>query len=323
MTKTGAAHPQNAGITNMKNNEEIILAIQTKGEITSSNFPAFAVMVRNRLSEINRELITDDEFGQADADAKAIAKAEADLKAAKAMALAGAEELQALFVGIEDLSSDLAKARLDLSKQIEKRKKERKTEIIEEALGKFDIDPRDARLKHLVGMTEATKGKRSFEAMEVACDEYYQAAQKDITESREIIRRFIDAHGPEMVMDKRDLELRKPDQVEAELRRRWDVKKAADEVAKAKLELEAERAKNAPPSPPQAEHAPWEAVKPQPAQVPTTIKSIDDEWLEFKATAKQAFGLLKDAKAKLQHSKNIAKAQGFANVVNSGWKEWA
>jgi hypothetical protein len=58
-------------------------------------------------------------------------------------------------------------------------------------------------------------------------------------------------------------------------------------------------------------------------QVPTTIKSIDDEWSEFKATAKQAFGLLKDAKAKLQHSKNMAKAQGFANVVNSGWKEWA
>lgn len=159
--------------------------------------------------------------------------------------------------------------------------------------------------------------------MEAACDEYYQAAQKDITESREIIRRFIDAHGPEMIMDKRDLELRKPDQVESELRRRWDVKKAADEVAKAKLELEAERAKNSPPSTPQAEQVPWEALHPHPVHVPTTIRSIDHEWLEFKATAKRAFGLLKEAKAELQHSKNIAKAQGFANVVNSGWKEWA
>ena len=62
---------------------EIILNIEAKGEIVRSNFPAFAEMVRARLGEINRELATDEDFDQADADAKSIAGAEAALKSAR------------------------------------------------------------------------------------------------------------------------------------------------------------------------------------------------------------------------------------------------
>ena len=60
-----------------KSRGEIVLVIEAKGEVVSSNFFQFADMVRARLGEINRDLATDDDFDQADADAKAIAGAEA------------------------------------------------------------------------------------------------------------------------------------------------------------------------------------------------------------------------------------------------------
>ena len=101
--------------------QEIILSIEAKGEIISSNFPAFAEHVRFHLSTFNRDLQTDDDFDQADKDAKSIAAAEASLKEAKEKALASAEELNLLFSQIDDLSSELSAARLDLTKQITKR----------------------------------------------------------------------------------------------------------------------------------------------------------------------------------------------------------
>lgn len=335
----------------MTETELLPIAITVRGEVVSSNFPDFAEMVRIRLGEINRDLKTDDDFDQADKDSKAIASAESALKAAKEKALSDAEQLHALFGLMDDLTGDLAKARLDLTNQIKKRKEEVKNELVEDALATFDIDPGLARRTYLTSLQNAIKGKRTLESMKTALRVTATTAQATIAKSREMIVRFGKTHGVEMVSDQRELELKSPDSVEAELRRRFDAKKAAEEKKvledqAAASKAEADKAKrdlaeaSKPPAPPvnqppsNVEQGPWNGGRSErmpamaPAQnsptasEPSPGASAADEWKDFKATCLAAFAPLKAAREGLKHTANIAKAQGFANSINQAWKEW-
>jgi len=321
---------------------EITLVIEARGEIVSSNFPAFAEMVRSRLGEINRDLASDEDFDQADADAKAIAGAEASLKAAKEKALADAEQLHALFEGIDGLSAELATARLDLAGQIKKRKEEIKSEIVEEFLAAFDIEPTTARKQFMTGLQSQIKGKRTVESMRSACRIYQMTQQAMIIKSRASIERFVGKFGPDLVMDRRELELKSVESVEAELVRRMEAKRAAEESAKLKAEADAAKAEaakakaalaeaNKPPavpvtSPPSnVEQGPWTggggtaaAEDPDAHTAPLTA---DDEWKDFRAACIEAFRAIKAKREKLMHSKNTAKATIFANAINKIWQE--
>jgi hypothetical protein len=309
--------------------EILTLAIEAKGEVISSNFPAFAGMVRARLGEINRELATDEDFDQADSDAKAIANAEAALKEAKEKALADAEQLHQLFEQIDGLSGDLAKARLDLTKQITKRKEEVKAELVDAALAGFDIDPAMARREFTKAIADAMKGKRTVETMRQAATVYVTIRRATIHKSRAAIESFEAAHGAELTMDKRELELKTPDSVDAELRRRFEAAKAAKEAEQLRAEVAAAKAEadkaNAlreeaakPAAPPAAPK-----VEIQAPVIEGEAITADEEWFAFKAAVILAFTELKAARGKLTHSKNTAKAQGLANGFNAVWKEWA
>ena len=326
---------------------DIILAIETKGEVVSSNFTEFTYHVRSHLQTINRDLKTDDEFDQADSDAKRIAGAENSLKAAKAKALADAEQLNELFSQIDSLTGDLSAARLDLQKQIAKRKEEIRSELIEEYLATFDIDPRDARRQFLAGLQAIIKGKRTVESMRTALRVYSVTSQAIICKSRDVIRVFKDAHGGDLVSDSRELELQKPDAVEAELRRRFEARKA--EIERKRLEAEAataraeaDKAKEAlaeaskPPSPPvtmsggvSERIAPAVSVAPLPSTAPWKEDAVltdkpdrdgREEWSRFAQLLIAAFSPVKAARAELQHPANIAKAQEFAMTLGSAWK---
>lgn len=336
----------------METPETMTLTIEARGEIISSNFPAFAEMVRSRLSEINRELSTDEDFDQADADAKAIAAAEASLKAAKEKALADAEQLHSLFSQIDGLSGDLSAARLDLSKQIAKRKEEVKSEVIQEALRSFGIELALARKHYLPGLQAAIKGRRTVDTMRTALRVYATTQQAMIRKCREILSRFEEAHGPELIMDRRELELQKPEGLEAELRRRCEAKRAADErkrleavAAKAKAEAAAalqQAAEAAKPPRPPARGGDWqkpptlgetptgpEAAKPPlPPTAATAAEAADfpfkdpivKEWEEFKTAVFTSFRPLKSARAALRHPDNVARAARFAQAINAAWQ---
>jgi hypothetical protein len=309
--------------------EILTLAIEAKGEVISSNFPAFAGMVRARLGEINRELATDEDFDQADSDAKAIANAEAALKEAKEKALADAEQLHQLFEQIDGLSGDLAKARLDLTRQITKRKEEVKAELVDAALAGFDIDPAMARREFTKAIADAMKGKRTVETMRQAATVYVTIRRATIHKSRAAIESFEAAHGAELTMDKRELELKTPDSVEAELRRRFEAAKAAKEAEQLRAEVAAAKAEAD-----KANALREESAKPAAPTVAPKVEiqapviegeaiTADEEWFAFKAAVILAFTELKAARGKLTHSKNTAKAQGLANGFNAVWKEWA
>jgi hypothetical protein len=315
---------------------ELVLVIETRGEVLKSNFAYFAECVRHRLSEINRDLATDEDFGQADADSKAIVAAEKSLKESKEKALAQAEELYAVFSQIDGLSADLAAARLDLTKQITKRKEEVKSSIIEDALNSFGIPRTHAGKKYHAACLDAIKGKRSLSAMKQALDILVAVESVKIAQCRSAIASFESAHGQSMTMDRDALELTEPATLEVELRRRFESKKAEDQrkeleaqAAQAKAEMEAIKRQSSIvlTETPAETAARKTAVQPLTPEMPVPTapagETAREEWVRFRGECISQFAPLKSAREALKHSQNIAKAQGFASAMNRAWEEWS
>lgn len=334
---------------------EIILAIEVRGEVIANNVAEFATFIRAKLAEINRSPTTDEEFGEAEQVVKGLQLAETAITDAKAKALADAEQLHALFSQMDAVTGEIRAARLELARVITARKEEVKTEIIEEFLVLYDIDPRDARRHFLSGLQSAIKGKRTLDSMRTACRVYQGTTAASIAEARSMIDRFESAHGSTLTLDRRELELKSPDAVEAELRRRFDAKKAAEEkerlekeaaearAAEAKAKAEAEAAKvppapQAPASPPAAPPAPMRGMLP-PSDLPAPPKiggipvgrtpeessaagiTVEAEWEMFAELVREAFGPIKTARANLSHIVNQGRAAAFAIAVGAAWKE--
>jgi hypothetical protein len=330
----------------MNNTFTIIpLAIEARGEVIASNVDEVREMVRAALSNINRNLTTDEEFGQAELDVKALKGAEEDFTSAKEKALRDAESLYNLFAAIDATVEEIRKPRLELENLIKKRKEEVKSELIDEALETFDIDPRDARKMFLGGLQGVIKGKRTLDSMRRELRVYAATQQGIITANRKSIQTFENAHGQDLTMDRTELELKSSEYVTGELRRRFEAKKAADErkrleeeaakaraaEAKAKAEVEAAKqpAKPAPlPDPPKIGGIPTgvRSVTPSnvvpihqtPAPEPATISEAQ-EWAEMTATVKSAFALIKEHRERLIHDANKQRIASFGASVNAVW----
>lgn len=319
-----------------------LLVIEAKGEIVSSNFAEFAEQVRARLAEFNTDLRTDEDFDQAAADAKIIAGAEAALKAAKEKALADAEQLHALFAQMDDLTGELAKARLSLTKQINEQKEKVKASIIEAELTQLECD-KSMRETFRPFIAEATKGKKNFQTMREATSVARTICNDKIGRAKRMLDEFVAEHGETLLPDRRNLEVTDPTALVGELRRRVEAaaaqaeakrlreeaEKAKREAAEARAKAEEEAAKReveriATTTPePREEPA---MAEPGPATESTTAEveaGIDRlvEWNEFATVVKDVFAQLKPARALLMDPQNISRAAAFALLVNQAWKE--
>lgn len=309
--------------------ELIPLAIETRGEIIANNLPEFRELVREAIGRINRDLKSDEEFGQAELDVKALKSAEDAVRSAAIQAFD--EQLKALVDGLNETAEEIRAPRLELEKLIAKRKEEVKQELITEAMGRLICA---ARLRASVfgrSLTEAIKGKRTLDSMRKALDVMVVNHNAMIEKARIAIDTFTWEHGKELAMDAEDLEVKGPDAVNAELRRRLDLLKAEEERKRLAAEAEKAKAEVA-----QMKHAAAEASKPplppigasrttapRPAKQPATELEAAAEWEGFKAKVIAAFTPLKEARAALQCPENIAKAATFADAVGKGWKEVA
>ena len=310
--------------------ELIPLSIETRGEVIASNVDEFRTLVRGALANINRDLTTDEHFGQAELDVKALKGAEDAVKAAKEKALADAEQLNALFRALDDTAEDIRAPRLELEKLIAKRKEEVKNELITDAIARLDCAPRLRAGTFGRSLTEAIKGKRTLDGMRKALDVMVTTHNAMIGKCRIAIDTFTWEHGKELVMDAEDLEVRGLDNVQGELRRRLELTRAEEERKRLAAEAEKAKAEVA-----QMKRDTAEASKPpmQPIgtaipratpvmQAPTEIEVVA-EWALFKVKVVAAFAPVKGARAELQCAENVAKAAAFAEAVAKAWKEVA
>ncbi len=309
--------------------ETVELAIQVKGEVVSSNLDAFRDSFRAALAQVNKNPQTDEEFGKAQEEVKAIAEIEKAIKLARDEALKEATELNDVLSALEGISEEGRQVRLALDKQVKEAKARIKEEIIDQAVSDFakEANVSPDRLGSLrTAITERIKGKRTRDTILSAANVITSIRLANIEKCREILGEWVSGgEGREaLILDRLDLEMGDPKHLPRELESRLErqrlqhegdqqKKKAQEAQAEAeRVRAEAEEA-NKPPLPPAPTAAP-----PDPAY-PETDEA--EEWRYFAEVLFGAFGNVKAARAALQHPANQDKARRLAEGVNALWIE--
>lgn len=175
------------------------LRIEVTGMVTASNLAEWKDQAIAVFQGISTELVSDQDFADAETTVKWCGNIEEQLKAAKQHALSQTESIDLLFRTIDDIAAEARAKRLDLEKLVKRRKDERRTEIgnaarrsvqqhvvaINETLGEHAI-PMPTTL--VADIAEAMKGKRSFSSMQEAVDAVAANAKIDASQYAERTR---------------------------------------------------------------------------------------------------------------------------------------
>jgi len=106
------------------------LRIEVTGMVTASNLAEYKAHALAVFDSINRELVTDDQFADAEKTIKWAGDVESRLAAAKQHALSQTSSIDELFRTIDDISSEARRVRLDLDKLVKARKDTIRLEIV-------------------------------------------------------------------------------------------------------------------------------------------------------------------------------------------------
>ncbi|MBB5411867.1 putative phage-related endonuclease [Paraburkholderia sp. HC6.4b] len=113
------------------------LAVQIRGEVITSNLPAFKSAAEQFIANIKMDLKTDEDFVNADATVKFCEAKEKEIAIAMDAAIAQMSSIDELMRTGKYVSEQLRKKRLALSSQIEQRKKQIKESAIAERRQKY------------------------------------------------------------------------------------------------------------------------------------------------------------------------------------------
>lgn len=113
------------------------LAVQIRGEVITSNLPAFRSAAETFIAGIKTELKTDEDFVQADATVKFCKEAEDNLEVAKNAAIAQTASIDELMRTVDHIREQLRGKRLALSKLVETRKTQIKEAAVAERRQKY------------------------------------------------------------------------------------------------------------------------------------------------------------------------------------------
>lgn len=113
------------------------LAVQIRGEVITSNLPAFRSAAETFIANIKTDLKTDEDFVQADATVKFCKEAEDSLEVAKNSALAQTASIDELMRTVDHIREQLRTKRLALNSLVEQRKKQIKEAAVAERRQKY------------------------------------------------------------------------------------------------------------------------------------------------------------------------------------------
>lgn len=163
------------------------LHIAVTGMVTASNLAEFKSHALAVFDGINTNLITDEDFADAEKAVKWCGEVEDRLAAAKQHALSQTSDIDELFRTIDDIMAESKRKRLDLDKLVKTRKEVMKTEIVTDA--RMALGQHIAALNDRLGrplMTAisadfagAIKGKKNFDSMRDAVNTMLATAKID------------------------------------------------------------------------------------------------------------------------------------------------
>lgn len=171
------------------------LRIEVMGMVTNSNLAAFKSHALSVIGSINRDLVTDQDFADAEQTVKWCKDVEDRLKAAKQHALSQTSSIDELFRTLDDIGEEARVTRLDLDKLVKAMKENRRTEILNSAAAA--LQAHIAAINKRLGQCQihsfradfagAMKGKRTIATLQDAADSELARAKIEINEKAEAI----------------------------------------------------------------------------------------------------------------------------------------
>lgn len=306
------------------------LSLRLKGEVVESNLPEFREFVSERLKEVNTELSTDEDFGQAELDVKALTDLQGGIKTARNKAIEEAGRLTAVLSELDETEEEVRQVRLTLDKAVKGQKSKIRQSIIDETVALFvkGSGLTEARASAVRGLVEgAVKGKRTLETMRGAADVVIKTKLGEVSKCRELLVAFVDADQAResLISDFNALLCYDPAALPAELENRIARHEALR--AKAKAEAEAAQARKEAAA---AKKEAAEASKPAaPVEKKAEVRSPHDptpqseaeEWEDYKAALFRALASVKAHRETLKHEANQWKGEAFAAKLQEAWKE--
>lgn len=154
------------------------LSVQATGMVTYSNLPEFKAAAENYIANINTELVTDQQFSDAEATVKFCKTTEETLEVTKKAILAQTSSIDEVIRTVDHIQAQLRDKRLMLDKLVKSEKEARKLAIVQAAIAKFGdhINSLESEIKPIrlciicpdFGL--AIKGKKLLSAMKEAVD---------------------------------------------------------------------------------------------------------------------------------------------------------
>lgn len=155
------------------------LSIELTGMVTASNLEQFKQHALKTIGKINRNLITDQDFANAEKTVKWCQEVEDKTRQAKQDALDKTATIAELFSALDEISETARSTRLALDKLVKAQKESRRKEIIGGAQTGFDqhiaainagFGGRIFLPQVTIDLATAVKGKRSLESIQNAVD---------------------------------------------------------------------------------------------------------------------------------------------------------
>lgn len=154
------------------------LLIEMSGAVTSSNLAEFKAHALEALSDINRILVTDQDFADAEKTVKWCKEVEDKIAATKSHALSQTATIEQAFRLMDDVSAEVRSIRLELDKLVKAEKENRRLQIRQAAADDFakHIKAINDRLEVVIlpeiicDITGAMKGKRTIASLEDAAN---------------------------------------------------------------------------------------------------------------------------------------------------------
>jgi predicted phage-related endonuclease len=154
------------------------LAVQIRGEVLTSNLPAFKKAAETYIAKINTDLKTDDDFANAEATIKFCGEAEKNLELTKAAAIAQTETIDELMRTIDFIRDELRGKRLMLTGLVKTQKEAIKGKILADGRLKFadhvaaiEAEIKPIRLPYIQpDFAGAIKNKRTLASLHDAVD---------------------------------------------------------------------------------------------------------------------------------------------------------
>lgn len=171
------------------------LRIEVTGMVTSSNLAAFKSHALGVIGSINRDLVTDQDFADAEKTVKWCKDVEDRLKAAKQHALSQTASIDELFRTLDDIGEEARVTRLDLDKLVKAMKDSRRAEILNTAATTLQnhIAAINKRIHPCsigslnANFSGAMKGKRTITTLQDAADSELARAKIEINAQADLI----------------------------------------------------------------------------------------------------------------------------------------